>query len=378
MRKLSMLLLGLALAACSGDTPTASEDFGLPALPLRWSISDPRAFGYVSLIDNLLLGRQQLTAVDIRTRKLAFTLPLELDASRTNFAPLGEHLIALTGLSADALTIFDKTGRVLNTVSVPGGTRQSLRQLGPVTVGTSLYVVSGARLYKYNIADLLTPGAQPVWTRTYPGFGLASLVVQDEDHLYISTNAETSRKLIALNAQGETRWSVNVAPLSQPASSAFILGLYQDTIIAQAGTAGLQAYKVATGERAWSEFPSVDICPGGRAFSASRMTIGGDKVFIGPFGGTCILAYYADTGKVAWVFDSPNGFTFDTTPLYLNGVVYATNSRLWALDAETGQALAVGREELRDNIGSPLAYDPVEHQVLQWGSTGVFAYQPLR
>ncbi len=196
--------------------------------------------------------------------------------------------------------------------------------------------------------------------------------------MFISTNAEASRKIIALDGQGAQRWSVDTAPVTQPISSAYVLGLYKDTLIAAAGTAGLQAYHTTTGAKAWNKFPSTDICPGGRAASASRMTIADDKIFVGPFGGTCVLSFHATTGEVAWVFDAPNHVTFDTTPLYLNGVVYATNSRLWAIDEETGAALAAGKEDLGDNIGSPLAYDPVENQILEWGSTGVYSYQPVK
>lgn len=382
MYKLAVILMALVLSACAGQTPTSTV--GKPTAPnlspltLKWSLPEPQAFGYVALIGDLLLGRKQLTAIDLRTRKLAFKLPLHLDTSRTHFAPLGANYVALTGQNSDHLTIFDRSGQVLNTVDVAGGTHQSLHQLGPVTVGSSLYVVSGATLYKYRTTDLLDSNAQPVWTRTYPGFGLASLVVQDEDHVFVSTNADTSRRLIALDAQGTQRWAVDVASASLQGGSAFILGLYKDTIIAQAGVAGLQAYKLETGEKAWQDFPDINVCPSGQANIAFRMTIADDKVFLGPWGGTCVLAYQAQTGKLAWVFDAPNHITFDTTPLYLNGVVYATNSRLWALDAETGQALAVGREDLSDNIGSPLAYDPVDNQVVSWGPTGVFAYQPLK
>lgn len=214
--------------------------------------------------------------------------------------------------------------------------------------------------------------------RTYPGYSLASLVVQDEEHLYVSTNADTSRHIVALDGQGQQRWKVEVAPASQTGSAAFIMGLHNNTIIAQAGPAGLQAYKLDTGEKAWTDFPSIDICPGGVATTAYRMTIAADKVFIGPWGGTCVLAFHATTGKLAWVFDAPNRITFDTTPLYLNGVVYASNSRLWALDAETGQALAAGRDDLGDNLGAPLSYDPVAHQVIHWGTAGLHAYMPVK
>ncbi|MHA0035154.1 outer membrane protein assembly factor BamB family protein [Deinococcus sp. PESE-13] len=377
-----LLLLSLALTACtSQNAPTPGEDAlaQLPALTLQWSFPDHKVTGYTTLLGNLLLGGRQVTAIDTRTHQLAFKLPLDTDNLRTNYAALGDHLIALTGRNADTLTVLDRSGQTLNTVAVPGGTRQSFKQLGPFVAGASLYVVSGARLYRYRTADLLRPDAQPVWVRKYPGFGLASLIVKDEDHLFVSTNAaDVSHELIALNSQGETRWSLEVAPATIQGSAALILGLYKNLIIAQAGVAGLQAYDADTGEKAWKKFPDINVCPGGQANTAFRMSVADDRVFIGPWGGTCILAYHAATGELAWVFDAPNHVTFDTTPLDVNGVVYASNSRLWALDAETGKALAVGRENLSDNLGAPLSYDPAGRQVLHWGAAGVHAYQPLR
>ena len=377
-----LLLLSLALIACtSQNAPTPGEDAlaQLPALTLQWSFPDHKVTGYTTLLGNLLLGGRQVTAIDTRTHQLAFKLPLDTDNLRTNYAALGDHLIALTGRNADTLTVLDRSGQTLNTVAVPGGTRQSFKQLGPFVAGASLYVVSGARLYRYRTADLLRPDAQPVWVRKYPGFGLASLIVKDEDHLFVSTNAaDVSHELIALNSQGETRWSLEVAPATIQGSAALILGLYKNLIIAQAGVAGLQAYDADTGEKAWKKFPDINVCPGGQANTAFRMSVADDRVFIGPWGGTCILAYHAATGELAWVFDAPNHVTFDTTPLDVNGVVYASNSRLWALDAETGKALAVGRENLSDNLGAPLSYDPAGRQVLHWGAAGVHAYQPLR
>ena len=381
-RFLPAALLIAALTACSPDPapPGVNGNTGnLPTLTRLWSLAEPKTLGQTTLAGDLLLGgRPQLTAIDIRAHKVAFNLPLEIDTIRTSFTALSDQLIALTGIRDDTLTIFSKSGQVVNTVKLPGGMRQGINQLGPIVVGTSLYVVSGPVLYKFRTADLLRSDAQPVWTRSYPGYSLASLLVPDEDHIVVSVNAEVSRSMVALNGQGQQRWTVDVAPATQTVSSAYILSSYKDLVIAHAGAAGLQAYKLETGVKAWADFPNTDICPGGHSISTSNLTIAADKIYMGPSGGTCVQAYQADTGKLAWVFNAPNDVTFDTKPLYLNGVVYASNNVLWALDAETGKALAQAPDEVGDNTGMPLAYDPVDNQLLHWGSTGVFAYRPLR
>ena len=292
---------------------------------------------------------------------------------------LGNNLIAVTGTSNDTLTVFSSTGQVLSSVKLPGGTHEGLHNIGPTVAGASLYVISGPILYKFRTADLLRSDAQPVWTRTYSGYALALLLVPDEDHIVVSVNdVDVSRRLVALNGHGQQRWTVDVAPATQTVSSAYILSSCKDLVIAHAGAAGLQAYKLETGAKAWADFPNTDICPGGHSISTANLTIAADKIYMGPSGGTCVQAYQADTGKLAWVFNASNDVTFNTKPLYLNGVVYASNNILWALDAETGKALAQAPDEVGDNTGSPLAYDPVDNQILHWGTTGVFAYRPLK
>ncbi|MDV6376179.1 PQQ-binding-like beta-propeller repeat protein [Deinococcus arenicola] len=379
---LSTLLLIAALTSCDSTSTSTLPGSGpaLPSLTRLWSLPKPTTLGQTTLVDNLMLGSTpNLTAIDVQAHRVAFTIPLKIDYGRTTITSLGDHLVALTGAGQDSLTVLSRTGQVLNTFKLLAGTGIGLNSLGPVVVGTSLYVVSGISLYKFNTADLLRPDAQPMWVRTYTGLALSSLLVADEDHIVVAVNnADVSRQLVALDGQGQQRWALDVAPSTQVASSAYILNSYKDLVIAHAGSAGLQAYKLSTGARAWDVFPNTDICPGGHAIQSFNLTIAADKIFMGPWGGTCVLAYHADNGKLAWVFDAPNNITFDTKPLYLNGVVYASNSRLWALDAETGKPLAQATDDLNDNTGTPLAFDPIQNQILHWGLSGIFAYRPLK
>jgi outer membrane protein assembly factor BamB len=317
--------------------------------------------------------------VNVRTHKLAFSLTTQVDLQRTNFAALGNDLLLVENFPAHRMLLIDRAGKTLNTIEFPSGHGISLYQQGPYVVGNALYVGSGPTLYKYAVSSLRTPGVQPLWQKTLsaPYLGLLSVLAPDENHIFVGTS---SNRLLALDGQGQERWSVQLDAPDTTIAGAYVLALNGNTLITQAGRNGLQAYDATTGQRAWDTFPTVDVCPSGAAPVEFFIEVAAGMIFFGHEGGSCVLAFHADTGKLAWVFDAPVKGTFSTKPLYLNGVVYANNSRLWALDAQTGELLASSPAEqyLGANVGAPLSYDPVDNQVITWGNTGVYAYKPLR
>ncbi|MFK7604071.1 hypothetical protein ACI3L1_17885, partial [Deinococcus sp. SM5_A1] len=145
-------------------------------------------------------GQAKMPSECISPPSVSESQPAQLvNTSRTTLTTLGNNLIAVTGAGDDVLTVFSKTGDIINNVKLPGGTRQGLHNLGPVVAGSSLYVVSGPTLYKFRTADLLKPDAQPAWVRTYAGLALSSMLVPDEDHVVVAVNdVDVSRRLVTL------------------------------------------------------------------------------------------------------------------------------------------------------------------------------------
>jgi outer membrane protein assembly factor BamB len=85
------------------------------------------------------------------------------------------------------------------------------------------------------------------------------------------------------------------------------------------------------------------------------------------------------TGQKKWDFQAPVGGTFANKPLFLNGVIYAANPYVYALDAESGQLLAQSATKddfLYDKIGT-VHYDSKRNQLLVWGAK-IYSYKPLR
>lgn len=366
----AFILLPFGLLGCGREDPVAA---GLPRLETLWS-SPLASYGYISLQGHLLVAGPKVKAFDVREHRLAFSLDSNIDRGRTSVTMMGEHLVVVTSAPDLKMLVVDRAGQVVNTILFPDPSAVALRQQGPYVVGSTLYVTNGKTVYAYDTETLLSSAPQPRWRRTFPGLYIISMIVDESGQAFVGT---ADNRIVALDPDGQQRWEVRTAPDDGTFQAAYVMGLSGDTLITQAGVSGLQAYDKDTGKAAWANFPSVNVCAGRESGAAFRMEIAGGKVFLGHWGGGCISAWDARTGQLAWTFEAPNRVTFDTQPKYVNGVVYATNSRLWAVDAETGQALAVSAENTGDNTGTPVHYDPVENQVLVWGADLV-AFRPLR
>lgn len=387
MRTKTLLTATLLCSALLGLNSCADNSVGRPPgvapLNLKWSINDP-SFGNAVLRGNLLLSGKSIRALDLNTRKFAFnhvadkTQPYNTDLTLRNYVELDDNLIVQSySQNKEYLSVMNKKGEFLNTITLPNGIPAAMHETGPMLTQNALYTSSGPILYKYNRADLLKPDAQPVWTKKYEQFNLASFYARDDDHIFVAPN-DGSFQIFSLDGNGQQRWMTQTSQNKDLiVGQSFTMKTYKNSLIIEAGTTGLMALDMDTGKMLWDKPASLNVCPmtGTTSF---QITIADDKILVGPWAGSCVQAYDASTGKLDWVFASPNQATFDTMPLYHNGVVYATNSVLYALDATTGKLLAQGNEFLDSNTGAPLVYDLSHDEILQWGLTGLFAYKPIK
>lgn len=377
------LCLGLLLTACqSTDVDTPAPTPGVSTLKVNWHYDNPEWYmiGYSALFDDLYFKPGKVKAYNVHTQKPAFELPLTTDSLRTSYAELDGNILVFD--KDNQLSVVSRDGTILNTIKT-GNTSVTIHNVGPFVTDTGVYVALGKTLYKYNRSDLLKPGAQPAWTwepklQNY-GF-IAALNVVSDDEIYVATRSDDYNHLISLKADRTERWNINLNPGNPPdQSSTAIAEIYGDTVITHASTYGVQAYDRATGKEVWAKAPNLDDhCELGGVGFAMQAVIEDDKIFVAPYANKCVMALNAKTGQFLWSFNSPYRSSFGNKVLYLNDVVYATNGRLWALDADTGKLLAQANEDLKPNEGTPLTYDPVRNQILTWGGTGVSSYQPLK
>ena len=156
------------------------------------------------------------------------------------------------------------------------------------------------------------------------------------------------------------------------------MGINGNWLYVQASDAGLQAYDLNTGKALWSKSTTGNYCPGVAASEALFMEIWGGKIYLGMFGGDCIPAFNESDGSQAWAFaPTAQVATFFNQPVYVRGVLYATNGLTYAIDAATGKQLAQAREEITGNFLATLRYDPRSNNVLVWAGLNLYAYKPL-
>jgi len=119
----------------------------------------------------------------------------------------------------------------------------------------------------------------------------------------------------------------------------------------------------------WERRNNFNTCPVGRASSAAFTMVRDGKIFASPAGGTCLLAFDFQTGKKLWTFASPM--------TYLNGVLYASNTYLWALEESSGKVLGVSANFLEGTSGQTVHYDAKRNQLLLWGDEPT-SFKPVR
>jgi outer membrane protein assembly factor BamB len=107
------------------------------------------------------------------------------------------------------------------------------------------------------------------------------------------------------------------------------------------------------------------------------MEIGGWKIDL--FGGDCMPALNESDGSQAWVFTpAAQAVTFFDQPVYVRGVLYATNGLSYAIDTETGKQLAQARRETAGTFLSVPRYGARSNDVLVWSGLNLYAYKPLK
>lgn len=382
---LKAALIGAALVslvACSSPEFGTVPHPNVPSLTLNWSIKEP-SFGSIFLRNNLLFGGKSVRAMNLDTHKFAFSYPIDktrpynTDVTLRNYVPFNQNFIVQSYEDdREYIKIINVNGDVINTITLPDGIPAAGGETGPMLTENALYTSSGPILYKYNRSDLLSPNAKPVWTKKYQKFNLASFYALDDNHIFLEPN-DGKNQVFVLGGDGNQQWMAQINSPDLIVGQSFVMHPYKNTLIIEAGTTGLMALDMDTGKMVWDKPASINVCPL-TGTTSNQITIADDKIFVGPWAGSCLQAYHADTGKLAWVFESPNRITFNTTPLYHNGVIYATNSIMFALDANTGKLLAQGDQYLNENVGTPIVYDPVRNEILQWGLTGLFAYKLIK
>ncbi len=386
MKKVWLLVvLFLMLVGCDEGGFTAFPNL----TPVLWT-APVNGSGRTVLLDNLMIGTTQpsegspryLLAVDVVKREIAWRYPVGNAFIPDRQFALNDEL-AVIFLKSAGLLVLSRQGELLAKVPppLPDEAIEGVAGAGPLFFQTRLYVPNDKFLYAY---DMTNPSAPTlVWRKDFEKT-LWSLAVDDEGTIYAGISEYTG--LSALRAlapeNGTVLWQADTATPQQVEGGVYAptaLTLNGDKLIAAVESSyTIQTFDRKTGQRLSVSEELLDTCVDG-AGMVTGLEVGGGKVYFTPSSGTCVYSVDLASGQHTWVHtartDPDTSFTYGGTPKYVNGVVYATNSALWALDADTGKVLSLASKRDDHAIFTTVQFSNGE--VLVWGDE-LTVYKPLR
>jgi outer membrane protein assembly factor BamB len=381
MKLLLSMCLCLSLASCSEGSSLGKS------LQLNWAAEHNTRVGYgAQLLQDTFIG-----AAYNPSKALIFDLESKsMVSSVSGFAQMNDRVFErgnnyyLFGESNIAVT--DKKGIILKTTSTLEYGNNSVFGV-PVLFDDKVIVNNSHYLNIYLLADLLKDGAKPIVSRYFkstPNGGIDDFSFDAQKQIIYLSNAseelgeENSTRLYALDLTGKTLWSkrLSVQTPAMDFAPRGIVEAFSDGVLVE--TEGRIHVFDAQGNATLAN-PAPFACSGTAILAEKSSRVVNGILYASPAGDHCIFALDLKTGKKKWDFQAPVGGTFSNKPLYLNGVVYAANPYVYAIDAETGQLIARSEtrdDNLYDKVGT-VHYDSKRNQLLVWGAK-IYSYKPVR
>ena len=187
-------------------------------------------------------------------------------------------------------------------------------------------------------------GPKLLWTATGTGQGFASVCVVDGT-VYTSGMKNNRLLLIAIGANGQTKWSKEVGPAftaSYPGARS--TPTYDNGLLyLESGTGTVGCYTAANGAEKWTRSLSEFGGQLPRWGFAESVLIAGELAVVTPGGHSCLVALDKKTGKTVWESDAFGGAHYSSpifaqyrnVPMIVNG----TGRGLIAVNAKNGTTL---------------------------------------
>ena len=349
---------------------------------VAWSIS-LEGYGEVEQSGGLLLGmadrttEDRLVAVDLSGKEISWKSDAVGFQGGDLVTASTEQYVYAQVIRAEGFYIYTKGGDLVQQMAFPDPYESNVSTMHPAVYGDRLYISNGRYFHAYDLTEPASPSL--VWKISYD-YNFKAVAVDETGNLFVSM-ATTKDLDVALKrldpADGSVIWQTSTRTEKvNEQLAAYALEVEGEKLFAAAlGT--LQAFNKETGERLWVSDPLVCTSDGIQVVSAIELAQ--DTAYLAPRGGSCVFAIDLADGSMLWMHNAkvvPGAwFTYGGKPKYYNGVVYATNSFLWALDAKTGKVLSLSN--IQDRLAQFTYIEEYGGEILVWGER-LRAYKPVR
>ena len=367
----SLLLTGCAQSKFPSETPVV------------WSTL-VNGLGYSLIVDNQIMGFTKsidsnwyLTAVSLENGDILWKSEELLVGLGSKLRPAvisdGTHLFYDSG---NGLRVHLLNGEIAASVDHPGGSGSGASGAGLVLEENRLFIPNSNWLYVYDVSNPMEPAL--LWQSEQPKM-LSSVNVDESGDVYITLFAGDYEDSVFKLAgdDGRELWRSGTHDSS---IDSLYTGTYAEIVsgrlVVEAQSRYI-AYNLQTGQKEWISDPL--ICDdAGYQNTYSFLAVDG-TIYRNSGGGSCILAMDASKGKLLWTFntsETPSSLTFGGRPALHEGNLYASNGRLFTLDAATGELVSFSPDE-RARYSDLTHVHIYEGQVVVWGQN-LTLFEPVQ
>lgn len=381
LAKFMMISVTCLLCSCGeGGNPSSAQ---APAMTALWSAPVNGAFktfsnngklvGLVDWTDTLTL-----TAFDPKQRKILWKsqphAPLGLD---NNFV-VGNSVVYYMVPNGN-LEVYDlETGNILKSLPPPTGTTFKTGGLGAYQKIINNKLIINADDEVLIVYDISIPNSPKLlWVRQSNDAGFPRATDGDTNAIYLAASVKGNDYLTALNPEtGETIWrQPDLYPENRGALSIRVSG---NGLYVVGSDHSMHAFDTKTGRKLWAIDDTWRKDCDGAISEVYELLVTPDTLYASPNSGVCVWAVNLKDGQIKWAMSAAKygyPYTFGGTPILVNGVIYAMNTRLWAIDAQTGEVLGLSKEVDKNWVVSKPQF--INGEIIAWGINAA-GFKPVR
>ena len=369
-----ILVASLLLAGCTQGESTDGT------LIIRSTVIN--GLGYSLVIGDQIIGfttndegSWYLTAVSLENGDILWKSrePSLGSQRRSSIVSDGTHLLHDAG---NDLRVYLLDGTELASISYPNPFEGNTPGARLILKNNKLFVPNGNWFYVYDVSNPTAPTLQ--WQSEQPKI-LSGVAVDERGDVYVTLFAGNYDNSVFKLASDDGRelWRTGTHDLD---IDSLYTGTYTEIVsgylVVEAKSRYI-AYDLQTGQKAWISDPL--ICDdAGYQNAYSFLEVDG-TIYRNSGGGSCILAMDASNGKLLWTFNTlgtPASYTFGGRPALHEGNLYASNGRLFTVDATTGELVNYSPDERATQ--SALTHVHIyKGQVVVWGQN-LTLFEPVK